>query len=266
MTRTPFVLIIAGLVLVGAGVAGGRKAPSTAQPLTPGVLAFRGVRVFDGERVIADTTVVVRDGRIAAVGGGLPAGAEIIEGAGRTLLPGLIDAHTHAFADALERALQFGVTTELDMFTDHRFAAAMRSQQRTPGGAPGRADLFSAGTLITAPKGHGTEYGLAIPTLTTAQEAQGFVDARIAEGSDYIKIVYAAGDPAKLGGPASTGARCRRPPRPRRGAASWRSCTPARGRRRRTRSRRVRAGSCTGSATRRPIPPGFRRPPGLARS
>jgi hypothetical protein len=84
------------------------------------------------------------------------------------------------------------------MFTDHRFAAAMRAQQRTPGGVPGRADLFSAGTLITAPKGHGTEYGLAIPTLTTAQEAQAFVDARIAEGSDYIKIVYAAGNPAKV--------------------------------------------------------------------
>ena len=43
---------------------------------------------------------------------------------------------------------------------------------------------------MTAPKGHGTEYGLPIPTLASATDAQAFVDARIAEGSDYIKIVY----------------------------------------------------------------------------
>jgi imidazolonepropionase-like amidohydrolase len=44
--------------------------------------------------------------------------------------------------------------------------------------------------MVTAPGGHGTEFGVPIPTLTEPQEAQTFVDARIAEGSDYIKIVY----------------------------------------------------------------------------
>ena len=43
---------------------------------------------------------------------------------------------------------------------------------------------------MTSPKGHGTEYGVQIPTLASAGDAQAFVDARIAEGSDYIKIVY----------------------------------------------------------------------------
>jgi len=82
-----------------------------------------------------------------------------------------------------------GTVTELDMFTDHRFAASMRAEQAA-GKADGRADLFSAGTLVTAPKGHGTEYGMDIPTITAPGEAQAFVDARIAEGSDWIKIVY----------------------------------------------------------------------------
>jgi imidazolonepropionase-like amidohydrolase len=52
------------------------------------------------------------------------------------------------------------------------------------------ADLRSAITMITAPGGHGTEYGVPTPTLTEPEEAQDFVDARIAEGSDYIKVVY----------------------------------------------------------------------------
>jgi imidazolonepropionase-like amidohydrolase len=164
-----------------------------AVPVAAGTFAIRDVRVFDGERVIPKTTVVVRDGTIASVGGEAPAGVETLDGQGRTLLPGLIDAHTHAFGDALERALLFGVTTELDMFTDHRFASAMRAAQRAPDGARRRADLFSAGTLVTAPKGHGTEYGMTIPTLSSAADAPAFVDARIAEGSDYIKIVYDAG-------------------------------------------------------------------------
>jgi imidazolonepropionase-like amidohydrolase len=152
--------------------------------------AVTNVRIFDGTSMIPKGTVVVTDGRIAAVGPDTkpPAGAEVIDGSGATLLPGFIDSHTHNFGDSLQRALVFGVTTELDMFTAHQLAKAMREEQAKDG-APGRADLRSAGTMATAPGGHGTQFGMEIPTLTNPQEAQSWVDARIAEGSDYIKIV-----------------------------------------------------------------------------
>ena len=152
--------------------------------------AVANVRVFDGTSMIPKGTVVVTDGRIAAVGpdAKAPAGAEVIDGSGATLLPGFIDSHTHTFGDSLQRALVFGVTTELDMFTSHELARALREEQAKDG-APGRADLRSAGTLATAPGGHGTQFGMPIPTLTKPEEAQAWVDARIAEGSDYIKIV-----------------------------------------------------------------------------
>ncbi|MEZ4425834.1 MAG: CIA30 family protein [Gemmatimonadota bacterium] len=152
---------------------------------------IRDVAVFDGTSARGPMDVLVRDGRIGAMGPDLevPAGSVVVEGRGRTLLPGLIDAHTHAFGDALREALVFGVTTELDMFTDAGFARQMRSEQAGRGAAT-RADLFSAGTLVTAPGGHGTEYGMVIPTLEGPEQAQAFVDARLAEGSDWIKIVY----------------------------------------------------------------------------
>lgn len=155
-------------------------------------VVFRNARVFDGVTVLpAGTEVLVEDGKIAAVGKRLrvPDGTEIVDGTGRTLLPGLIDAHTHSFGTALTDALMFGVTTNLDQFTDARMAASWRAEQAA-GKAAHRADLFSAGILVTAPKGHGTEYGFAIPTIASPAEAQAFVDARIAEGSDWIKIVY----------------------------------------------------------------------------
>lgn len=163
-----------------------------ASPALAQTTLIRNVRVFDGETVSGPVDVLVADGRIASLGAAraAPAGADVVDGTGMTLLPGLIDAHTHAFGSALEEALVFGVTTELDMFTDARMAAALRAEQARAGGAPGRADLLSAGTLATAPGGHGTEYGMPIPTITRPDSAQAFVDARIEEGSDYIKLVY----------------------------------------------------------------------------
>ena len=153
--------------------------------------AIKNARVFDGASVMQNATVIVENGLIKAVGKDVaaPAGAEVIDATGHTLLPGLIDSHTHAFGPVLRQALMFGVTTELDMFTNHQAAAAWKKQQ-AEGKANDRADIFSAGTLVTAPGGHGTEYGMKIPTITGPEEADSFVEARIKEGSDYIKIVY----------------------------------------------------------------------------
>jgi hypothetical protein len=41
---------------------------------------------------------------------------------------------------------------------------------------------------VKARGGHGTEYAMPIPTITSPGEARAFVDARIAEGSDYITV------------------------------------------------------------------------------
>jgi len=84
------------------------------------------------------------------------------------------------------------VTTQIDMFTA---VPVMQDAKRSmaAGRHAGQADLFSAGTLATAPGGHGTQFGVPIPTLSNPGEAQAFVDARIAEGSDFIKIVLEAG-------------------------------------------------------------------------
>jgi imidazolonepropionase-like amidohydrolase len=162
-----------------------------AQPASKG-LWIEHVRVFDGTRVLEDTNVSVEGGLIRAVGSNArkPADAQVVNGAGKTLLPGLIDAHTHTIdAATLQQAPVFGVTTDLDMFTEPKSAASIRKQQ-DEGKLPDYVSLRTSGYLATAPGGHGTEYGLAVPTLTRPEEAQAWVDARIAEGSDYIKAVY----------------------------------------------------------------------------
>jgi imidazolonepropionase-like amidohydrolase len=158
---------------------------------TGNTFVIRHARVFDGHKTLARADVWVEDGKIKSVGKDLkvPSDVKTIDATGDTLLPGLIDAHTHAWGDALKEAEIFGVTTELDMFTDVKYMQQTKKEQ-AEGKDLDLADLRSAGTLATAPGGHGTEYGIQVPTLSVPAEAQVWVDARIAEGSDYIKIIY----------------------------------------------------------------------------
>ncbi len=182
------------LIMMGVSVKGTIAAEARPASAKPACFAIRNVRVFDGEKTIAMTTVLLRNGRIADMGTRvrIPADAIVIDGAGKTLLPGLIDSHTHVFGNGAEQSLQFGVTTNIDMFTDFHLLQEYKRQQAA-GPNPSRADLVSSGTLATVPGGHGTEYGLTIPTLSRPEEAQAFVDARIAEGSDFIKVIYSHG-------------------------------------------------------------------------
>jgi imidazolonepropionase-like amidohydrolase len=185
------------LSLVPAGAAA--APPSTVSDS----FAITGVRVFDGSQVIPGATVVVRNGVIEAVGPNVvpPSDLPAIDATGSTLLPGMIDAHAHAhFRQDLERAVQFGVTTELDMWTTPHFAASMRREQERTG-APYRADLFSAISPATLPEGYPYNFTRRpeAPTLSSPQEAEAFVAARLAEGSDYLKIMIE--DLAPLFGP-----------------------------------------------------------------
>jgi imidazolonepropionase-like amidohydrolase len=170
----------------------------TAQPAASGgSVLIRNATVFDGRAVLPDTDVLLQAGRIAQVGARgsrlpAPAGASVVEGRGRTLLPGLIDAHTHSWGPARREALRFGVTTELEMFGDASALPAAKAQRQSLE-PTAQADLWSAGVLATVPRGHGTQFGLRIPTLTAPEQAEAFVQARLAEGSDYIKIVVEDG-------------------------------------------------------------------------
>ena len=173
-------------LLLAAGVAAASNAFAAAT-------LVRDVRVFDGHAVHERRSVLFENGVIvdADFRGAAPGGSRVVEGKGRTLLPGLIDAHTHAFRHQ-ELPVLFGVTTQVDMFTDIKLMKQAK-QEMAQGRNHRHADLFSAGTLVTAPNGHGTQFGIAIPTITKPEQAQAFVDARIAEGSDFIKIVMESG-------------------------------------------------------------------------
>src|SRR5262245_5512297 len=63
--------------------------------------ALRGARVIDGRggAPLDNATIVIRDGSIVAIGASaqtpVPAGAEVVDYTGKTIIPGLISAHSH---------------------------------------------------------------------------------------------------------------------------------------------------------------------------
>jgi hypothetical protein len=69
-----------GVALVGAGVAGKQQQPAQDTLSKAATFLIRSVRLFDGERVVDRTSVLVRDGRIVSVGGDAPPGIETISG------------------------------------------------------------------------------------------------------------------------------------------------------------------------------------------
>lgn len=193
------------------------------EPRYEGDFVVGPVTVFqDGRFSATPLYVTVDDGVISAIGADKPdLEVPFITAEGGTLLPGLTDAHVHTYGNALEQQLRAGVTSVLDMFmAPELLKTQLKAQSRTVDthssdaardrGHPSatsliqdtqqfaayqrtvstQATLYSAGVLATSPKGHGTEYGIAIPTIRSPEQADAFVRERIAEGSAYLKIVY----------------------------------------------------------------------------
>ena len=166
-------LVVASLVLAAAC----QEAPPLMSRPQGGArsVVLRNVRVFDVQSAAlleGTRDVVVRDGRIAAVDQpGIPApGVVEIEGRGETLLPGLVDVHTHTGSTAappwsvgvlpdvganLGAYLYAGVTTVLDL--GNLTPAVFGERDDVASGKLLGPHVLAAGPVFTAPGGHPAE-------------------------------------------------------------------------------------------------------------
>jgi len=101
MTSRRFTSIV--LLLASAIVAAAVSRPH-AQTRTPDVVAIKGATLLTVTRgTIQNGTIVMRGGKIAALGANvsIPSGAEVIDGTGMFVSPGIIDCHSHIAADSI---------------------------------------------------------------------------------------------------------------------------------------------------------------------
>lgn len=154
-----------------------------------GVVALEGARLIDGSggRPIEDALILVRNGHIEAVARvneiRVPKGAVVVNLAGKTIVPGLIDSHAHVERWAIPRYLAWGVTTVRDMGGgDYDTAFALKTDLNL--GSVLGPRMFTAGAMIDgAPATYPTATEAA-----TGDEARRAVDQRAVAGADYIKI------------------------------------------------------------------------------
>lgn len=185
---------IAGLAL--AALATFAACPAAAEPAPSATTAFAHVNVvpMDGERVLTDQTVVVRDGVIAAIGkdAPVPPEATVIEARGQWLSPGLADMHIHSETpDELAIYLANGVTTVLDM-GGARQSLVGRNAPRANRGEIAAPHVYTSWLV----DGTADYNGLV---LDTPEQARAFPALAKAQGYDFIKVyvgltppVYAA--------------------------------------------------------------------------
>ena len=199
MLRFLAVVMAAGLLWSGLPPA------APVAPQAASSLAIRGVTLVDGtgRAPVANVTIVVEGNRIAQVTTGAvtpPAGAQIIEGRGRFVMPGLIDVHTHLrgggnraseqpmTADqerngvrALHSFLYAGVTTIFDAGNQGAFIFALREKARA--GAILAPRILATGGTVTSPGGHGGPF-----YVESWPQDRAVLDKHLTGKPDMVKI------------------------------------------------------------------------------
>jgi imidazolonepropionase-like amidohydrolase len=173
-------LNVSAAAIIALGILAGWSAEAPAQ----GVTAFEGARIIVGDgRVIENGTLIVSGTKITQMGGTVPAGATRVNLNGKTVMPMLIDAHTHLgttrdklVVDLRQRAY-FGVSAALSLGTDSYETLDLRNKD-----TPGMARYFSAGKGLSRPEGRPT---LEINSVEDARKA---VRENVAHKVDIIKI------------------------------------------------------------------------------
>jgi len=154
----------------------------------PNGLVFAHVNLFDAQsaEILEDQNVVVMGNRIRSVGpsnqAALPASAEVIDGAGETLLPGLWDMHAHVADNDGLLNLAAGVTTVRDLANDIDTLLARR--KRIEEGKEIGTRIILAGVI----DGPGPFQGPTKVLVSTAEEARAAVDNYARLGYVQIKI------------------------------------------------------------------------------
>ena len=171
-------------VIAAAAVVFAYAAPAHAQ-----TTAYEGARLIIGDGTVVENGTIVVDGaRIVAAGAGVnvPAGAQRVNLAGKTVMPMIIDTHVHlsptrerVVRDLKQRAY-YGVSAAMSMGTDNIELLPMRSEN-----IPDAAKFLSAGRGITMP-----EPGrITVPYwITTEAEGRKAVQELAAQKVDIVKI------------------------------------------------------------------------------
>ena len=185
-----------GSALIGMFVAAACSGPSTdpaPAPSATNVTVFEGARLLvgDGSPAVENAVFIVENDRFVQAGRAgdvsVPAGARRVNLTGKTVMPAIVDTHTHMptsreeLVDRLQRKAYYGVAGVISLGQDNTDAAFQVRDEVVPNGAL----LKTAGRGITMPEPGRTE---APYWVSTDAEARKAVQELAARKVDFVKI------------------------------------------------------------------------------
>jgi len=186
-------VFVSGLLLLGLLLVTARPTPVAAQATAGGVTVFEGATLIvgDGSAPIENAVFIVNGTRFTQIGRAgqvqVPAGARRVDLSGKTVMPAIIDTHTHLatdrerLVDQLQRKAYYGVGVAISLGQDTS-DVAFRVREET---IPNAARFRTAGRGITMPEPGRTEAPYWVTTVADSRKA---VQELAARKVDLIKI------------------------------------------------------------------------------
>ena len=148
---------------------------------------IKNVRIFDGEKLTAPQNVTFEDGIIKNIGTELPTDTNIIDGEGKTLMPGYFDTHIHIDSrDNCALAVKSGVTTFIDQMCDKTDLINSLREPDEP-----ITNVRSVYMPIQAQSGKMffDTIGYEPPFVKTKEDVRRTIDTQIEKGAIVIKML-----------------------------------------------------------------------------
>ena len=207
--RPMSILVLSGLILFIAAC----SAPPGGQPpvATARATVFEGARLITGDEApaIEDSAFVVQDGRFASVGRRgevqAPQGAARVDLTGKTVMPGIIEAHAHLgywkdlkpsaehftreqLLQDLQRLAYHGVVAVHSMGADRRDIAWPLRDELRAHPRPDAAIYLAAGGFAAPEGGPFTPLDEAVRVVTNQEDVRKEIQELVAKKADFVKV------------------------------------------------------------------------------
>ena len=151
-------------------------------------IVIQNVGLFDGYQDMGAINIAINGDSVAAITSEELKSDSLIDGTGKYVVPGLVNAHVHASTiEQLQEGFPHGILTLLNMHTgleERELEWKKISQDST-----GFSILYGSGHAATVPGGHPNQFSPDMETINDSLSIQNWVNHRIEKNVDYIKII-----------------------------------------------------------------------------
>lgn len=152
-------------------------------------IIIENVHLFDGHEDKGVVNIGINNDTIATITTEKISSDSTINGSGKFIIPGLVNAHVHTSKlEHLQKGYQHGILTLLNMHTG--MEERETDWKNISQDSIGFSTLYGSGHAATVTGGHPTQFSPDMETINDSVTVKNWVDNRILKGVDYIKVIH----------------------------------------------------------------------------